>query len=105
MKRDGKGKRVKVAPTSAQPKRPSDPNQFAHALIQEMTDRLENPATPEKPTETPVSVSDISRVMAELGRRGGKIGGKKRMETLSQDRRSQIAFKAAQARWAKKKKA
>jgi hypothetical protein len=42
--------------------------------------------------------------MAEMGRKGGKIGGKRRLETLSDRRRSQIAKQAAQARWAKKKK-
>jgi len=41
-----------------------------------------------------------------LGRRGGKKGGAKggrvRAERLSPERRSQIARKAAQARWAQK---
>jgi hypothetical protein len=41
--------------------------------------------------------------MAEMGRRGGRIGGKRRLETLTDRRRSQIARKAAKARWAKKK--
>jgi hypothetical protein len=63
-----------------------------------MTERQEEkPAPPEAP-----STSEISRVMAELGRRGGKIGGKARMKTLTQEQRSLIAYKAAQARWAKK---
>lgn len=42
-----------------------------------------------------------------LGRRGGKKGGAKggrvRAERLSPERRAQIARKAAQVRWAKKK--
>jgi hypothetical protein len=42
--------------------------------------------------------------MAEMGRKGGKIGGKRRLETLSDRRRSQIAKAAARARWAKRKK-
>jgi hypothetical protein len=50
------------------------------------------------------SKSEISRVMSALGRRGGKIGGKARMKTMTQEERSQIAFKAAQARWKKAKK-
>lgn len=56
--------------------------------------------------EAPVqqSRSVISQVMAEMGRKGGLIGGKRRLETLSDRRRSQIARQAAQARWAKKKK-
>ena len=40
----------------------------------------------------------ISQVMAEMGRRGGRIGGKRRLETLSDRRRSQIARQAARAR-------
>jgi hypothetical protein len=50
------------------------------------------------------SKSMISQVMAEMGRKGGQIGGKRRLETLSDRRRSQIAKDAARARWGKKKK-
>jgi len=42
--------------------------------------------------------------MAELGRKGGKIGGKRRMETMSASKRKAIAKKAAQARSKRKKK-
>lgn len=53
---------------------------------------------------TPVtSKSLISQVMAEMGRKGGRIGGKRRLDTLSDRRRSQIAKQAARARWSKKK--
>ena len=45
----------------------------------------------------------ISQVMAEMGRRGGRIGGKRRLETLTPRRRRQLARLAALARWAKKK--
>ena len=54
-------------------------------------------------TVIPATPSLISQVMAEMGRRGGLIGGKRRLETLTDKRRSQIAKKAAKARWAKKK--
>ena len=37
-----------------------------------------------------------------LGRRGGLIGGKARAEKLTPERRSEIAKKAAQVRWANK---
>jgi hypothetical protein len=43
----------------------------------------------------------LSRIMAQMGRKGGKIGGKRRMETMTAEQRSQIALKAAKARWAK----
>jgi hypothetical protein len=42
--------------------------------------------------------------MAQMGSRGGKIGGKRRLETMTQEQRSSIALKAAQARWKKEKK-
>ncbi len=54
---------------------------------------------PERPSR-----SVISQVMAEMGRRGGLIGGKRKLETLTAKRRSQIARQAARARWGKKKK-
>ena len=37
-----------------------------------------------------------------LGRRGGLKGGKARAETLSAEKRREIARKAAKARWGKK---
>lgn len=62
-------------------------------------------AAPDALPETPKpSKSLISQVMAEMGRKGGQIGGKRRLETLSGRRRSQIAKQAARARWAKKRK-
>ena len=60
----------------------------------------ESDALPETPKP---SRSLISQVMAEMGRKGGLVGGKRRLETLSGRRRSQIARQAAQARWKKKK--
>jgi hypothetical protein len=54
--------------------------------------------------EPEIARSEISRVMAEMGRKGGKKGGKRRLETMSQEERSQIALKAARARWAKRKR-
>jgi hypothetical protein len=70
-------------------KRPTDVNQLAHFLGEQSTK-----------TQGPTA-GDISRVMAVLGSRGGKVGGKRRMETMTQEQRSQIAYKAAQARWGK----
>jgi hypothetical protein len=39
----------------------------------------------------------------ELGRLGGRKGGKARAAKLSPERRREIAEKAAEARWAKKR--
>jgi hypothetical protein len=83
--------------TQAQPKRPRDPNQFAHFMVKATTERDEEKSPPKVSPE-------IARYMADLGRRGGKIGGKRRMETLTQEQRSEIAYKAALARWPKDRK-
>ncbi len=50
--------------------------------------------------ETRVSPAQ-SRVMAEMGRRGGKIGGKRRAANMTEAQRSNAAAKAANARWAR----
>jgi hypothetical protein len=51
----------------------------------------------------------ISEVMREMGRKGGKVGGKRRLETMSPEKRQEIARKAgikgAKARWGDRKKA
>jgi hypothetical protein len=47
--------------------------------------------------------SEISRVMSAMGRKGGRIGGKRRLETMTEDERREIARKAARVRWGKHK--
>ena len=42
--------------------------------------------------------------LAALGRKGGRIGGKRRLEKMTPQRRSEIALQAAKARWDKAKK-
>jgi len=46
-----------------------------------------------------LSPQDISRVMSEMGRKGGLKGGHARAEKLSKRKRREIAKKAAAARW------
>jgi hypothetical protein len=67
-----------------------DVNEVAYDLVQRST-----------ATQEPSS-SEISRVMAALGRKGGKIGGKRRMDTLTAEQRKQIATNAAKVRWRNK---
>ncbi len=67
-----------------------DSNQIAAAVVALSTSE-----------DAPMDASLLSKAMAEMGRKGGKIGGKRRMETLTAKRRKQIAKKAAQARWKK----
>ena len=54
--------------------------------------------------QTTFSVSLISQVMSAMGKKGGAKGGKRRLETLSDERRSEIASQAAKTRWANAKK-
>jgi hypothetical protein len=79
-----------------QKKRPTDPNQVAHHLV--------GLSTQEQNELTMPTRSQISMVMAELGRRGGKIGGKRRLKTMTAEERQKVATKAANARWKKVKK-
>lgn len=44
---------------------------------------------------------DLSEYMATIGRKGGRIGGKRRMQTMTAEERSKIAKKAARIRWKK----
>jgi hypothetical protein len=80
----------------SRPKRPTDVNQLGHYMVALSTGQLEE----SKPTQ-----NEISRVMAELGRRGGLLGGKARAAKLSKKRKVGIAKKAAQARWSKRENA
>ncbi len=75
-----------------QPKRPRDVNQLAHHLVSVSTQ--EDSETIQPPTK-----AQISAFMAQLGRKGGKIGGKRRLETMTAKERSKISRMAAKARW------
>ena len=54
-------------------------------------------------TET-TELTVVQRVMRDMGAKGGKIGGKRRLETMTDEQRKRSARKAAKARWAKVKK-
>lgn len=68
-------------------KRPADVNQRAKSIVDELTGQV--PTEPEGRHAT-------------AGRLGGIKGGAARAEKLSAEQRSEIARKAAAARWAKK---
>jgi hypothetical protein len=65
--------------------RPRDPNQLAAWTVAVST------STP----------SAVSEYMAEIGRRGGHIGGKRRLKTMTKAERTKVARKAAKTRWKK----
>jgi hypothetical protein len=50
-----------------------------------------------------VELTIVQKVMREMGAKGGRIGGKRRLETMTDEQRRRSARKAAKARWAKAK--
>ena len=73
-------------------KRPRDPNQRAYQIMLESTGQA--PKYQPEREKNPAAVA--------LGRLGGLKGGRARARKLSRRKRSQIALKAAKARWAKR---
>jgi hypothetical protein len=80
--------------------RPGDVNQLARYLV----DITVDPPDPPRLKVKEVTKSEMSRVMSALGRRGGRVGGKRRLETMTPEQRSAVALKAARARWSKRGK-
>jgi hypothetical protein len=79
--------------------RPRDPNQLAYQIMLESTGQAPKyaPGTEEKavdPSKNPHAVA--------LGRMGGLKGGAARAAKLGPRKRSQIAARAARARWGRK---
>ncbi len=50
-----------------------------------------------------VQLTVVQQVMREMGAKGGRIGGKRRLETMTDEQRKRSARKAAKARWSKVK--
>ena len=79
-------------------KRPRDPNQLAKWTVDVSTGQIpapEEPATPQIVTPP----ANLSEYMAAIGRKGGQIGGKRRLKTMTKEQRKRVAKKAARARW------
>ena len=88
----GSRRRVKLAITAKKKKRPTDLNLLAASIVKD--------ATNDQPT---VSNDGKNLHAVSLGRLGGLKGGPARAKKLSKKKRSEIARKAAKARWSKKK--
>jgi hypothetical protein len=71
-------------------KRPRDLNALAKSIVDDATSDEPRPQ-PQDDGKDPAAVS--------LGRRGGMKGGKARAESLTPERRAEIARQAAAARW------
>lgn len=65
-----------------------DLNQLAKRIVDEATDET-----------TPEEIDEKKKAAIESGRKGGLKGGKARAEKLTPEERSEIAKKAATARW------
>lgn len=74
-------------------KRPTDLNKLAASIVDDATDEDRDEREPEDDGKDPAAVS--------LGRKGGLKGGKARAAKLTAKERSEIARKAAAARWSK----
>lgn len=72
-------------------KRPRDVNSLAKFIADVATGQVELPKTDDG--KDPAAVA--------LGRKGGLKGGKARAKSLTAKKRTQIAIKAAKARWQK----
>ncbi len=70
--------------------KPTDLNRLAAAIVAQSTDPADRGTDPYQ-GKNPAAV--------ELGRLGGRKGGKARAERLTSEERSEIARKAARARW------
>lgn len=80
-------------------KMPRDVNQAARRVVDLLTDSDTAPAEEE---ERPPKVERVKNPAAvELGRLGGRKGGKARAEGMSAEERAEAARKAAAARWGK----
>ena len=75
---------------SSKPKRPRDINQLAKSIVDIATGTTSD-TQPDDSGKNPAAVA--------LGRLGGLVGGKARAASLSKKKRSEIAKKAAAARW------
>lgn len=84
--------------TTGKGKRPTDPNQLATWIVERSTGE-------EPPQEaTPRAPANLSEYMAAIGRKGGLIGGKRRLKTMTKEQRRRVAAKAARTRWQGTKK-
>jgi len=74
-------------------KPPKDVNENAFAIVKRAT---------AEPRPVSIDRAMLSQIMSEMGKKGGKIGGKRRLVTMTPEERSQAAAKAASVRWKKK---
>lgn len=116
-------KPVKKTAAKKKPAKPSsDPNRRAKQLMDEHLGKVANsqppwakdfkpagfdvhfgPETEHEVTATPTEMEKFEAMyrakMQALGKKGGKIGGKRRLEMMTPAKRKQLARNASRARW------
>ena len=87
-----------AVPTRAsKPKRPRDPNQLAHSVVQDLIgERMDG-----TPLDRPLVLDTRNPAAVALSKLGASKGGLARAASLSDRKRKMIARKAAEARWGK----
>jgi hypothetical protein len=80
-------------PKSSTARKRGDPNALAKSIVDRATGQA--PPEPEEPKKDPNAVA--------LGRKGGLKGGKARAKKLTPEQRKEIANRAAETRWLKRK--
>jgi len=84
--------------SSKRPRKREDEAQAAVRVMNTIAARTEA----DSPDDAPGEITDVMRAAAAaFGRMGGKIGGPARAAKLSDERKTEIAKKAAAARWNK----
>jgi hypothetical protein len=78
-------------PNRSSKHRPADLNRLAASIVGEAVGDTQPLEKPEK-----------NAAAVELGRKGGLVGGKARAAKLTPEQRSEIAKKAAAARWSRR---
>lgn len=73
-----------------------DVNVTAFSIVQQAT---------QEPEKSNIGLpKSVSEYMAQIGSKGGKIGGKRRLKTMTPEERQKVAQKAAATRWKNSKK-
>jgi hypothetical protein len=100
-------KKAAAKKTPARKRPSSDPMIRARQLMDEQMAKFETSTKPwdapaAQPAPAPTFEEQFRARMAQLGKKGGKASGAKRMTNLTEKQRRDIAKKAAAARWTKK---
>ncbi len=72
-------------------KRPRDPNQLAKWIVDRSTEETPEPEhvlEPASSSSSTIPPQHLSAYMAAIGRKGGQIGGKRRLKTMTKAERS-----------------